>query len=347
VTALRIELASPVRGRVGVLDELKGVAIMLVVLYHAGGVLILANPLHLELGVDMFVVLSGIGLALSSSSDGPGRFLCRRFLRIYPLYWLVLSAVLLGGRFILEIRYYTASDIALHYLGLHLLFGDAHGLTINDSFWFITLIVFLYGSYAALWRFRQRPDWMLCLGFLISFAMASVYLQAGQSACYGYFALRIPGFFVGLVIGMLMRAGKLELPLSVPLACAFLFLFYLPCLQGIVFWSFLVGLGLIASYAFLLRRWVSAAGRSALSFLGVHSLEIFLIHQPLIRAYNIFVLRRVIPGFSPDVPAAFWPLVLGMCVAFAVTLEASIWLHRLFARLTLPPGLNPPLTRPS
>lgn len=339
---LRLELAGPLSGRVGVLDELKGLAITFIVIYHAGGVLIMADTLHLEAGVDMFVILSGVGVALSSPAGGPGRFLLRRFMRIYPPYGLVLTMVLLGGWFVLGNRTYSAADVSLHYLGLHALFGDAHCMTISDSFWFVTLIVFLYGAYAALWRFRNRPDWMLFLGAVISLAMAMIYFHTGQADCYSHFALRIPGFFIGVLGGMLMRAGLLDLPLSAPLGGAFLALFCIPYTQGIIFTSFLVGLGLIASYAFLARRWISAAVRSALGFLGTHSLEIFLIHQPLIRDYNIFVLRKVIPGFSPDAPAAFWPLLAGICVALYVTVEASIRLHRLFARLPRAGGGSSP-----
>ena len=72
MSPLRLELPAPVTGRIKVLDELKGVAIILVILYHVGGVLSWANGPHGEAGVDMFVILSGIGLTLSSTDGGRG-----------------------------------------------------------------------------------------------------------------------------------------------------------------------------------------------------------------------------------------------------------------------------------
>jgi peptidoglycan/LPS O-acetylase OafA/YrhL len=44
---LKIELSGPVSGHLPVLDELKGLAIGLIVLYHAGGVLVW-NNYHLQ-----------------------------------------------------------------------------------------------------------------------------------------------------------------------------------------------------------------------------------------------------------------------------------------------------------
>ena len=58
---LKLELPAPVTGRLAVLDELKGLAIILVILYHAGGVLVWSNDFHGDVGVDIFVILSGIG----------------------------------------------------------------------------------------------------------------------------------------------------------------------------------------------------------------------------------------------------------------------------------------------
>jgi peptidoglycan/LPS O-acetylase OafA/YrhL len=335
VIPLRLELPTPASGRLAILDELKGVAIIFVVLYHAGGVLALADRLHFETGVDMFVILSGVGLALSTKAESPGRFLARRFMRILPLYWTILTAVLLGGWFILGIRYYTVLDNVMHYLGVHAFFGDWHALAISDSFWFITLILFLYCLYAAMWRLRDRPDWMLCISSIVSFALAMVYFETGQSDCFAHFALRIPGFFIGLLGGELLKTGKLDVPLTAPLGCAFLVLFYLPYTQGFIFASFFVGVAVIAAYAFLVRTWVSRPARTFLKFLGDHSLEIFLIHQPIIREYNLFVLRKLYPNLNLDGPEGFWPLTVGIGIGLVVTFELSILLHRFFARLPI------------
>ena len=54
------------------------------VIYHAGGVLVWQNLLHGDLGVDIFVILSGVGLALSQRSEPPVAFMRRRLIRIMP-----------------------------------------------------------------------------------------------------------------------------------------------------------------------------------------------------------------------------------------------------------------------
>lgn len=192
--SLSITLERPVQGRLPALDELKGLAILLVVLYHAGGVLTWNNYLHGDLGVDIFVILSGIGLAYGSHCNGAGLFLRRRFVRILPTYWLLLTAfVVLNSHFLLH--NYTPANIALYYLGIHGWFGDVYAMSIVDSFWFITLILSLYLIYAALHKLMDRPDQLLLAGAVISVTAAYGWFLTGQRGSFGHLGLRIPGFF--------------------------------------------------------------------------------------------------------------------------------------------------------
>ncbi|HEY5227223.1 MAG TPA: acyltransferase, partial [Opitutaceae bacterium] len=324
-----LELASPVKGRVLALDELKGLAILMIaVLYHAAGVLSMNDVVHGEVGVDMFVILSGIGLALGSQDGSTGRYLVRRLMRIYPAYWVVLTACVVAG-VTLNHQSYSAWDVILHYTGMHVWFGDAHAMSINDSFWFITLIVSLYLVYAPLRKFADRPDIILFAGAVMSFTCASIYLHYGQSACFGHFSLRMPGFFVGLVIGRLMRTGSLEIRPTPYLGAAGLLIFYIPYVMSYIFTSPWIGCGVIAGYAFLLRQHTPEAVRKVLRFLGDHSLEIFLIHQPLIREYNVWVIGH----YFPHAGVTTTSLTLGMAVGLAVTIAVSVPLHALMKRV--------------
>jgi peptidoglycan/LPS O-acetylase OafA/YrhL len=103
-------------GRIPELDGLRGFAILLVLIYHY-----VVFPLHsleprsptwlaacLDLtwsGVDLFFVLSGflVGGLLYDARESPyyfRTFFARRVCRIFPLYYVLLTLVFLGGPYV-------------------------------------------------------------------------------------------------------------------------------------------------------------------------------------------------------------------------------------------------------
>lgn len=314
------------------IDELKGLAILLVVLYHAGGTLVWQNLLHGDLGVDIFVILSGVGLALGRPCASAGEFFRRRLGRILPAYWVALTAYWALNTHFLQ-KNYSVTEVGLHYLGIHAFFGDIYAMGINDSFWFITLILFLYVCYAALRTWTDQPDRLLLVGSIISTTLALGYFLTGQSGVFGHLALRVPGFFLGVLVGQLLKTGRLELPLSRLTAIALLVISYVPYTRGIVFHTVVVGAILIIAYIFALRpalpSGVAQPVCRVLAFFGRYSLEIFLIHQPLIREYVYYCLGRFL-GTTAPTPI---DLIPAMAIGFGLTLFLSVELHRLLARL--------------
>jgi peptidoglycan/LPS O-acetylase OafA/YrhL len=328
MASLTLQIPAAGERRLAAMDELKGLAILLVVLYHAGGTLVWRNFLHGDIGVDMFVIVSGIGLTLGRPVTNVREFLHRRVLRIMPAYWIALTACWIINTSLLD-RSYTAGDIGLHYLGLHTFFGDRYAFGFNDSFWYISLILLLYACHAALQAWINRPDRVLLAGAILSTGLALGYFFAGQSVVFGHLGLRAPGFFLGIFIGQLIQSGRLELPCSRLTALALLVLAYVPYTQGVVFHTFVVGAVLMFAYVtgFRPTRFGPPVGRG-LSFLGRHSLEIFLLHQPLIRDYPLYWLGR--SGVTQPTATQLLPLML---IGLAVALVLSIELHRVLGKM--------------
>jgi peptidoglycan/LPS O-acetylase OafA/YrhL len=338
-----IEIRAPKlgAGRNQSIDELKGLAIILIILYHAGGVLVWQNFLHGDVGVDLFVILSGLGLGFSSRTETGAEFLKRRLLRIMPAYWIVLTAFLVANTHFLQ-HSYSPFNIVVHYLGVQAWFGDAIGLSVDDSFWFITLILSLYFIYVPLRPLVSRPDLLILFGGAFSAAVAYAYWGAGQSGCFGHIGLRLPGFFAGLLAGVLLRDGRLEVPLSGALAAGVFILVYIPYTHGIVFYSEATAIAVALAYVYLWKRAapapLSAKVGGVLSFFGAYSLEIFLIHQPLIREYNYYLQGRLFREAHPSDAA----LAAGMAAGLAATLFLSYELHSVLGRLTTPRKQPPP-----
>ena len=339
--ALNIQIPIPAEKRLPVLDELKGVAIILIILYHAGGTLVWQNLVHGDVGVDMFVIISGIGLTYGGTYTGAKNFLWRRFSRILPAYWVALALYVGLNTYFLQ-HHYTPLNIGLHVLGIHGFFGDQYAMGINDSFWFITLILFLYAMFCVVRRWLPQPDRLLFIGMTLSVTLALACFYWNQPAVFGHESLRVPGFFFGLIIGQALRTGRLELPLGWPLGAALFIYFYVPYTQGIIIYSPLVGLAVMMGYGLALRPALSAEARrvtgNVLGFFGRYSLEIFLLHQPLIREYVYYCLGRFfqLPQPSPV------QVIAAMTVGLLVTLGLSVELHRLLNRLFTRKPANSP-----
>ena len=100
-------------------------------------------------GVHVFVIIAGF-LAIYSTrniSFEPYRYYGRRFSRIYPLYWIALSGVIVFDVLVYGVAaatYMGATNMQI--LGMYLGFypNDTGAWILNPALWFITLIIQLF-----------------------------------------------------------------------------------------------------------------------------------------------------------------------------------------------------------
>lgn len=146
------------------LDVARALACAWVVLFHAGGQGPLAERGHGSfvhaiatlgyLGVDAFVVLSGVVVARSATPWlGFTRFITARFLRLFPLYALVLLALSAvtyarGTHVGLLAAYPTPLDLLAHLTFVHVFFASTLYSFLPPA-WSLGLEWWLYVAYAA------------------------------------------------------------------------------------------------------------------------------------------------------------------------------------------------------
>lgn len=197
----KIELANISRYR----GELMGIAMIFIFLFHVAlprsnmffGLRRIGN-----IGVDMFLFLSGVGLWFSwMKHSSLKRFFKRRYLRIYPA-WLIISCLYYIPRF--------------HGHSLHAwidLFGD---ITINWdfwlhnelNFWYIPAMMMLYlfaPPYMELIRrhpvYRWLPVVMILWCILVQY-VTPIHNAVGHIEI---FWSRVPIFFIGINMGEAVR----------------------------------------------------------------------------------------------------------------------------------------------
>ncbi len=332
--SVRITLAPSIQAgrRIPAVDEIKGLALVLILIYHCGGVLGYANVIHGEIGVDLFLILSGFTLAAYSAGTSLRDFVLRRFLRIYPSYWL---ALLLFGY--LDAHYIGGArpweSVWRHILGIHGFSRPEFFSDFSDSFWFISMIIAAYAVFACI---RSRLDdlsLVVAVCGVLTLAASVIYQHFNHVGGLISLAVRIPSFFAGVVGGRLLGSGTAEIRFNLLAALGLLCFFYLTFFRGVTCNYTIPALGIVLAWLGLRSLVVRVPGGRLLlagfALTGVISYELYLFHQPLVRDMNLFVYHIFL-----HIPEPSRRQILdGILVALGITLVLSIAVHLLVARL--------------
>ncbi len=241
----------PRHPRFPLFDGLRAIAVLLVVLGHVPEAGALSDPwrrlsAHLNLGVVIFFIISGFLLyrpfiarrAGGAPAPDIADYAKRRFLRIFPAYWLVLTVLILipstngvyGGNPLAQYALVQTLPIlgAPSCYGFSLcVLAQTWSLVVELSFY---LVLPVYALVAIrLTRGRSPRQWMRAeLGILAVLAAVSAFLQYGAfgaarslwvtSTVIGFFFLFAAG--MGLAVASVALGGASRRPCLVRLTAA-------------------------------------------------------------------------------------------------------------------------------
>jgi peptidoglycan/LPS O-acetylase OafA/YrhL len=296
-------------------NELKGIAILMVVFGHIGYFLVSDHtflfPLSIiaGVGVDIFLLLSGYGLVISAinKTKSIGQFYKDRLLKIFIPFWIILAVFFLMDFFILQ-KAYSLNYIISSFAGIFLsadLYKD-----INSPLWYFTLILFYYLVFPLV--FSKKRPW---LSALIIWAITYIFIlinptwfsqvryftevhmyafPLGMLAAFGVcqtaalrerIAKRAEIFFNKSTVSKIFKwLGYLILVLALSAVAA-----YTSYNSGVgkgIHMEQLISV--ITALAFVALFIIKKTDIKLFYLFGLYSYEIYLLHWPILYRYDIF-----------------------------------------------------------
>lgn len=269
-----------------------GIAIFLIMIFHSPVVLATYNvrffKVFCNIGVEMFLVLSAIGLYRSRKNDR----------RLWPFYRKRIERTVLPLLPVVLV-WFGYFDL-LGGAGWRAFFADVTLLTFwTKGFrteWFVALILVLYAVYPLLWRLRTARlgalwMWLLIAAFVLLNAVWARFSPVSYERTEIAFS-RVPSFLLGLLAAPWCEEEK-KAPrgTGAALLALFVVLFAFKFLHYLVKpWSRLINAPLGFLLTVLLAQLCAAAKdapvlRSAerfFAFLGGFTLELYLLHEKVL-----------------------------------------------------------------
>jgi peptidoglycan/LPS O-acetylase OafA/YrhL len=204
--------------RLGVLDGLRGVAILLVLWYHVWEISWLSPGPALQflpatgfIGVHLFFFLSGfvisqpfVRAALQQRPQPTWRhFAWRRFIKIVPSYVLSIAVAYAVGYAQAQPNASPLPDLVTHLLFIHTWFPLRYG-TIDGVLWTLAVEVEFYCLFPLVWWCFKRRPWLTAAAMI---AIAWYWRTALSQCCYptlfAQWEENLPGYLDIFAFGML------------------------------------------------------------------------------------------------------------------------------------------------
>lgn len=311
---------------IATLQSLRFVFVMLIFLSHFDYRDIQALDAGGDCGVAFFFLLSGFVLSMGYGrqiTDGTfcyGRFLKRRFLKLYPLHLLCLLF------FLIVSKQHLDGVVFLNVLLLQAWIPSPdYYFSCNSVSWFLSCLFFCYILFPFAYK-RVSGRWLT----LVLVAYLLVYLltpyEKVNAILYVHPLVRFVDFYLGMFLCQVFeRRKETDIPQWTELLMVVLLLVSLGLYPYVdaklrnapLYWIVLIPLIFVfAQEKGYISQWLKT---KPMLFLGSLSMPLFLTHQMLIG----ILLRR-----TPEIPA---PVMLAFCIF--ITLMVSWGIHIIFSRL--------------
>jgi exopolysaccharide production protein ExoZ len=326
-------VGGPGRERVKVFQSLqagRGLAALMVIFYHCEGIISLSKYWHFSRhyfrfgasGVDFFFVLSGIVIFHAHQHDvgRPGKlreYAWKRFRRIYPIYWVVLLAMLplyfalpsFGNGFerepsailqsfllmpfsrietIIPVAWTLYHEVMFYVVFSYLLVSRRLGVTVLTLWFSASVLALLFPPHNALVATYFSPLHLLFgIGLLIPMALHRVTFSGLPLAIAG-----VAGFVACCVLQDLGRPGTPNLSLAFGgfSALTMMGLMLLEKTTRLQFPKFLIFLG-DASYSIYLVHYIALSASAKIVYRT-------LLHHPVPMAVPFTVMAITALGFG-------------------------------------------------
>ncbi len=276
-----------------------------------------------QFGVDIFLFLSGYGLARSYMTKRTG-FLKRRLKRIIPSYLMVavpfilIWSVVNPGSFLEKIWDYSL--ISFYVNG-------------NLSEWYIAVLLLLYALYPLFFDISNRilPAAMICiLIWLVSLFVGygPIQLPRNLRIINEIFVIRIPVFILGTTYYIhenRFNQGRISVIMQIVFASILALIFCVRFKMNNHYWTLIRMLftPLAISCSFVFASFIERAPneiKRIFAFLGEITLEVYLIHEELIS----LGMRAISHFFHFFISTnQFWNSIFNIIVAILTCLLAA------------------------
>lgn len=293
----------------------------------------------LAAGVDVFFVISGVVMVLSTSGKTDsskgwqptevGSFIYRRFTRIYPLYW-VLTLIYIAALALMPHLFQENTLDAEHAIGSLLLIPtvgpDGVAFPLIYAGWTLTYELMFYGFFAlSLFVAGDKRSTVVCIFLIVAWHLLHYTPLANITAIFRTTENVLLEFVFGMLLGRLWLRRSFNQAWALPLIVVGLILLLLSAavdestLPRVLRWgvpSFLIVAGLMC--------WQPGSSRTArvLVHLGAASYALYLFHFFALRVYFMVLGKSGMLAFLP-------PIVCVVLALLFATVSSVIVFHLL------------------